>query len=62
MRKLQTGLSLSGKSEGGKSGQRRATHRLIAGPGIGVNQFREESATENNRPDPLVRDKGENVR
>ena len=42
---------------GGKSGQYRATHRLIAGPGF----YREDSATENNRPDES-RGKGENVR
>jgi len=46
--KLQTGLSLScNLRERGKSGQHRATHRLIAGPDLG----REESATENNCPE-----------
>jgi len=45
------------RTGGGKSGQHRATHRLIAGPGFN----REDSATENNRPG-FNRDKGENVR
>jgi hypothetical protein len=36
----------SDENREGKSGQHRATHRLIAGPGLD----REESATENYRP------------
>ena len=61
---LQAGLSLSAIVGGGKSGQQRTTHRLMAGPG----PDREESATENYLVafsfffGRLVSRKGENVR